>query len=135
MAANTSPTFPLIPNIGWATLTTANASYTGVGSVATIFTAGANSSRVNRIIAKPLGDNVQTVLRIFINNGSENTIPANNSLIKEFTLSGVTSSANTALDEVIWDINEELEPLHKINVTLGETVVGGWAITAFGEDY
>lgn len=49
MPANTSPIFTLTPNIGLASLAAANTASDGSGALTTLFTAGANGSRLERI--------------------------------------------------------------------------------------
>lgn len=49
MTANTSPIFVLTPNIGMASVAAANTSSDGSGTLVTLFTAGANGSRLERI--------------------------------------------------------------------------------------
>ena len=79
--ANTSQIFSSKGQIAWQTLTTANTAKDGTGTVALIFTADAsNGGRVERVRAVPLGTNTASVLRIFINNGSDPTTAANNTI-------------------------------------------------------
>ena len=98
MPANTAPIFSAKGAIQWnpAILNTANTAKDGTGTVATVFTgnaAGNNAGNfVQKLVARPLGTNVATVLRVFINNGSVNTTAANNSLIAELTLPATTLS-------------------------------------------
>lgn len=49
MTANTSPIFTLTPKIGIASVAAANTASDGSGSLVTLFTAGANGSRIERI--------------------------------------------------------------------------------------
>ena len=81
MAQNTSPIFPLTPVNTWVSGAAANAATPGVTANTTfdltsgtiygpIFTGNAtNGSRLDFIKARPLGTNVATVIRIWINNG------------------------------------------------------------------
>jgi hypothetical protein len=89
MAANTVPVFPNVPHMSWNTsaLTAANTAKDGTGTVVTVFTADAtDGSFVKQIRFVPLGTNVQTVARIFVNNGLTNATAANNSMIGQVTL-------------------------------------------------
>jgi hypothetical protein len=70
MAANTTPIFPLTPHIGIATVSTANTARDGTGTVPTIFTAGANGSKVEEIVVKATGDPADSVVTIFLYDGS-----------------------------------------------------------------
>lgn len=70
MAANTSPIFLLTPNNGIASVSTANTARDGTGTIATIFTAGANGSRVEEIVVKATGDPADSVVTVFLYDGS-----------------------------------------------------------------
>lgn len=135
MAANINPIYPLTPKVAWGKVLTANTAMDGTGTQVTVYTAGANGARVDKLRCKALGTNVQTVLRVFVNNGATNATPANNSLIAELTLPATTAS-NTggALDrELLLDV--ALPATYVLNCAIGTTVATGWAITAEGGDY
>lgn len=97
MPANTSPIFPLTPNVGAMNvlLTTAmtntkafDGTDTAGTALALVFTAGSNGSRVDTITvrltstngATASGTTAATVIRFWINNGSANTTATNNQL-------------------------------------------------------
>jgi hypothetical protein len=130
MAANTNPISPIAPATSWnpTAITAANTAMDGTGTVGTIFTAGANGSRVNRIRVEHLGTNVATVMRFFINNGSSNTIPGNNVLAAEATIASNTLSQVAASVAVDVPIGIVLKPGYKINYTIGTAVAAGHAI-------
>lgn len=136
MAANTSPIYSLAANITTGqTIATANTAVNGTGTAVTVFTAGAEGSRVEKIRFRGLGTNVATVARIFINNGSTNATAANNILYEEITLPITTISQVAQLlnQEII--LNLVLPLGYKINVTIGTTVAAGYAITCVGGNY
>ena len=138
MAINKEPIFPGTPAIQWATtaVKTANTAKDGTGTVSTIFTANAtNGSRVDYIRLRPLGSNVATVVRLFINNGSDSTVAANNILFAERTLSATTLSEVAELLDVTIAVNVSLPPGYKITATVGTTVSTGYAVCAVGGDY
>lgn len=135
MPANTSPIFPLTPNISWATVTTANTAKDGTGAVVTVFTAGANGSRVDYLKVRALGTNVATVLRVFVNNGGANTTAANNSLILDQTIAATTNSETAQLVDNIIQLDLSLPAGYKINVAIGTTVSAGLQVTGVGGDY
>ena len=76
MAANTSPIYIAsngTANSG-ATITTANTAKDGSGTVATVFTADAtNGGYIKGLKVTPKATNVQTVLRVFITEGTSQT--------------------------------------------------------------
>lgn len=135
MSANTLPRYALAPNDAWTSLTAANTATDGTGTVGTIFTAGANGGEIESVLIKPLGTNVQTVLRIFINNGSSNAVAANNSLVREITIAAATASNTTALPDYEVDLNIKLLAGYKINVAIGTAVAAGLAITGIGTNF
>jgi hypothetical protein len=141
MPANTAPIFSAKGAIQWnqGILNTANTAKDGTGTVATIFTgnvAGNNAGNfVQKLIARPLGTNVASVLRLFINNGSVNTTAANNSLIAELTLPATTVSEIAAQPDFVLPLNFVVPAGYKLNATLGTTVVAGYALTIVGGEY
>lgn len=135
MPANTSPIFPLTPNLAWSKLTTANTAKDGTGAVATVFTAGANGARVDYLKARALGTNVATVLRVFVNNGSTNATDTNNALILEQTIAATTLSETAQLADNQVQLDLSLPAGYKINVTIGTAVAAGLQVTGVGGDY
>lgn len=139
MAANTAPIYARTPDNQWPSspiLTTANTAKDGTGTVATVFTADATEGSVlQRIVVRPTGTNVASVLRVFLNNGGSNATAGNNVLIDEIGLPATTlieTAAMTGLDKTY---NLPMKPGYKINVTLGTTVAAGWAVSAHGGHY
>jgi hypothetical protein len=135
MAANIDPIFPITPRSAWATITTANTAKDGTGTVSTVVTAGANGAFVEDIRAKPLGTNTASVLRVFLNNGSTNTVAANNSLWYEISLPASTLSEVASMNDVVIPINRAIPGGYKLNVTIGTTVAAGWQVTGASGDY
>ncbi len=128
----------------WANIAAANTAKDGTGTVVTLMTAGAEGSKVDKITVRPLGTNVATVLRFFINNGSTNATAANNTLIHEVTLPATTVSEVAALTgydiTVPGDDGKYVVPIpylpagYKINMTLGTAISAGVQVTAFAGD-
>jgi hypothetical protein len=143
MAANTAPIYSKAGQIAFSTLIqTANTAKDGTGTVSTIFTAGADGGRVERIRARAVGTNVATVLRVFINNGSDPATATNNVLYAEKTIAATTLSeaAELALNELPTTTDTTAFPLvlpagYKINVCIGTTVAAGLRVTAIGSSY
>lgn len=135
MPANTSPIFPLTPKVQWCTLATANTAKDGTGTVGNSFTAGANGARVDYLKVRALGTNVATVLRVFVNNGSDPTVAANNSLILDQTIAATTNSEAAQLADNIVQLDLSLPANYKIHVTIGTTVAAGLQVTGCGGDY
>lgn len=136
MAANTSPIFILTPTVQWSSSgTSANTNFDGTGTVATVFTASTNGSRIEKIKLKHLGTNVATVIRLFINNGSSNTTAANNSLYKEVTMAANTASQTAESTEVEIPVDLVLPASYKITCTTGTAIASGVQVTAVGGHY
>jgi hypothetical protein len=138
MPANTNPVFSRLADMQWnpTNLTTANIAKDGTGTVATVFTADAtNGGFVQKLIARALGTNVATVLRVFVNNGAVNSTAANNSLIAEMTLPATSLSEVAAQPDYTLPLNFALPAGYKINCTLGTTVAAGHQISIIGGKY
>ena len=144
MAANQIPIFSLAGQIEWtaALLKTANTATDGTGTVVTIFTAGANGGRVERVRIRHGGTNIATLIRVFINNGSSNATPANNILYAEKALAAntVSQTAVSLLNELPDTIDTVAFPIilpagYKLNVTIATTVATGVYISAIGSSY
>lgn len=70
MAASTTPIFTAVPNVGKANVSTANTARDGTGTIATIFSAGSNGSKIDEIVVKATGDPADSVVTIFLYDGS-----------------------------------------------------------------
>lgn len=136
MALNTTPVFTGTPRISYLTTgTAANTNLDGTGTVATIFTAGANGSIVQQISLWNLGTNVATVIRLFVNNGSTNTVAANNALIYEVAIAANTVSQTAASATYIIAPNIILPAGYKINATTGTAIASGVMVACQGGDF
>lgn len=135
MPANTTPIFPLTPVVTWGTVTTANTAKDGTGPQVTVFTAGANGARTDRIKVRSKGSNVATVLRIFINNGSDAAVATNNTLYMERTIAATTLSETAELADNVITLDMALPAGYVINVAIGTTVAAGLAVTCEGGNF
>ena len=147
MAQNTNPIFPLIPVNSWVSGTAATAGTPGLTANTTtdltagtiygpIETAGAvEGSRLDFIKVRPLGTNVQTVIRIWINNGAATGTAANNTLYLERTLSSTTVSQTAEQPDIILPLNISLAAGYRVYATFGTAVAAGFHLTAIGGDY
>jgi hypothetical protein len=138
MAVNTSPIFSKRGEIQWhepGPLAAANTAKDGTGTVATVFTAGADGSYVQKLVARATGTNVATVLRVFINNGGSNAVGANNSLIAEMTLPATTLSEVAAQPPYELPLSFALPAGYSLLCTIGTAVAAGYELTVFGGSY
>jgi hypothetical protein len=137
VSANTKPIFPRSYQVDWPTvITAANVATDGTGTVNLIFTAGIRGAQVDEIKIKSLGTNVQTALRIFVNNGGDPTVAANNSLIYEQTIAAVTLSQTSEMGELIIRPDFLILPAsYRLYATLGTAIATGIKITVVGGNY
>ena len=129
------PQYTATAHVSADTETTANPNYDGTSTVGTVFTAGTNGSFIGYVKLKPLGTNVASVARFWINNGSTNATAANNFLWGEVTLPATTAATAAALAELVLQFNIAIPTGYKINFALGTTVAAGWQATCIGGDY
>jgi hypothetical protein len=147
MAQNTSPIFPLTPVNTWVSGVAANAATPGVTANTTtdltsgtiygpIFTGKAvDGSRLDFIKVKPLGTNVQTVIRVWINNGGATGTAANNTLYMDRTLAATTLSQTTELPDISVPMGISIPAGYRIYATFGTAVAAGFHLTSVGGDY
>lgn len=147
MAQNTSPIFPLVPDISWVSGTAATAGTPGLtANTTTDLTAGTiygpifsgdatDGSRLDFIKVRSLGTNVATVMRIWLNNGAATTTATNNSLYLERTLPATTVSQTAEQLDTTIAMSISLPPSYRVYVTFGTAVAAGFHVTAVGGDY
>lgn len=120
-------------------ITAAAADYTGISANnSLVFTAGADGARIERLKFTPSGTNVQTVARVYINNGSVNTTATNNTFIGEITLPATTASATSALispEFLMPNGSFAIQGAFRIYVGLGTAVAAGWVVTPIAGQY
>lgn len=66
----TSAQYAATPRCGVAQITTANTARDGSGTIETVFTAGANGSRVDAVCIKATGTTSAGMIRLFIHDGT-----------------------------------------------------------------
>lgn len=137
MPANTAPIFSKVAVAQWVNgMTAANTAKDGTGTVSTVFTAGAvDGSFVQKLVIRPLGTNVASVLRVFLNNGLSNATAANNCMIAEIGLPATTNTEVAAIAGNEFPLNIPVPPGYRLLATLGTAVAGGYAVAALGGDY
>lgn len=131
MAANTSPIFSKAALFGLSDATpilTANTTTDlTAGTIYLLFTADATEgSFVDKIILQPIGTNVATAGRVWINNGATTGTATNNTQIKDVTLAATTVSQVAAIGNTEISLNFALPASYRIYLTLGTTVAAGF---------
>lgn len=136
-ALNTNPIYTASGDTQWSvSATTANTTKDlSSGTIFTAFTASETGGYVQRIRFKPLGTNVATVARVWINNGLPNTTAANNTYWDDISLPSTTVSEVSAQPTFELPLNIALPANYKILVTLGTAVSAGYTITTIGGKY
>jgi len=133
---NTQPIYSRAPVVTWGTIATANTAKDGTGTVVLVWTAAAEvGGRIDKVKIRPLGTNVATVLRLFINNGSTNVTATNNVLYMELTCPATTLSEVAEQPDLEIDLSLPLPTGYRIYATLGTTVAAGWHLTGVGGSY
>lgn len=135
---NFAPIFTKVPRSAWATLIAANIAKDGTGTTALIMTADAvEGGNLGLITCEPVGTNVATVLRVFLNNGSTPATAANNSLIGQISLPATTlSETSTATMQGVERVfNRAIPPGYRVYVCLATAVAAGWQISTASGDY
>ena len=137
-AGNTAAIFSRVGDIQWinAVKTANTTTDLTAGTVYLIFTADAtNGGRVEKLIILPLGTNIATVLRLWINNGGVTTTAENNTQIRDITLPSTTVSQLAALGALEIPLNIALPPGYRLYATVGTTIAAGVDVIAVGGKY
>ena len=130
------PQIPQFPSPAPGLLTTANTAKDGTGTVVPISkAAGASGAFVENIEGYPIGTNVASVLRVFLNNGSTNTTATNNILWEEVSLPATTLTEVAAQTKVVIPVNRAIPAGYILIATIGTTVAAGWRFRAHTGDY
>ena len=156
MVANTTPIFTLTPNTGEmnclvSTAMAAADAMDGTSSVGTAFalafTAGADGSRIDEITVRYAATNGSTasgtfaasVIRLWLNNGSDNTTATNNQLLGEIAVPAQTVTALSTQITQPQVLPIELNIPAGYRIYAGSTVAAGgslaWQVSIAGGDY
>lgn len=142
MAVNNLPIYTRRGDVQWTSNMTAVNATTDLtsGTIYLAFSADTTEGGyVQRIRFKPNNNtgvnNVATVARVWLNNGSTTATAANNTFIDEISLPATTGSANAALPVYELPLNFAMPPAYSIYVTLGTGVAGGYRATVIGGKY
>lgn len=134
---NTTPIYTASGDTQWAvSATTANTTKdlsSGLNYI--VFTASDKGGYVQRIRFKPLGTNVATVARVWLNNGGDTTTAANNAFWDDISLPSTTTSEVSAQPTFELPLNMALPANYELIVTLGTAVAAGYTITVIGGKY
>lgn len=135
MPANINPIFSRTPQVEWITgVTVANTTKDlTAGTSYLVFTADATEgSMLQRVVIMPLGTNIATVVRAFINNGSVTTTAANNAMVGQQSIPATTNTEVAALTPYEIPLNIAMPPGYRLYVTTATVVAAGFTVTGFG---
>jgi hypothetical protein len=139
MPGNVQPIYTRVPDVQWGTVAITAANTTKdltTGTSYLVFSADTtNGGFVQRIRFRPLGTNVVTVGRVWINNGLTTGTAANNTLWDEITLNASTVSEVSSLATQELPLNIGLPPGYTLYVTIGTGVSAGFDVTVIGGKY
>lgn len=138
MAAGTSPIYTRTPDVQWIGAVSAANTTKDLTSGTTylVWTADtAEGGRLEKLKIRPLGTNVATVIRVWINNGGATGTASNNILFYEYTLVATTVSEVAAQADIELALGISLDPIYRVYVTLGTVVAAGFAVTGVGGKY
>lgn len=94
-----------------------------------------NGTRIEKLVWQPIGNNVASAGRAFLNNGQSSAVAGNNIYLDDVTLAASTLSEVATMDGTEMSIDIVVPPFHKINVTLGTAVASGYAVYAVAGSY
>jgi hypothetical protein len=136
MAANVNPIFSRTPQIEWGGTPVLAANTTKdltSGTIYQIFAGDATEgSLLQRIVVQPLGTNVATVLRLFLNNGLTTATAANNTMIDQLGVLATTNSETTAVSAYVFPLILPIPAGYRLYVTCATVVAAGFHVTAIG---
>lgn len=132
--ANTKPIFPLTPETAMVTVSAATTDRTGAttANLVDLLTAGTNGTKITQIGAKVAGDNVGTLVLIFITD----TSGANPKLFDEIKLESITASTTQpSFRDVTAYSDLQLKSGQKVLIGITVAVTDGVNVFAIKGDY
>lgn len=121
--------FVATPKVGLATISAANTSLTGSGTIGTVFSAGAAGSRIERCVVKATGTTTTGMVRLFIHNGTTAT------LLTEIPVAPVTPSGTLAAFETTFVFDGGLVIPAGYSLRASTHNAESFQITALGGDF
>ena len=138
LLGNNQPIFSRLGDVQWSNAVSAGNSGTNItaGTSYLVFTADATAGGyVQRIRFRPLGTNIATVARVWVNNGGTTGTTGNNVLFDEISLAASTASTSAALANSELPLNFALPASYRLYVTLGTGIAAGYDVTVIGGKY
>jgi hypothetical protein len=95
----TTPQFATTPKCAMAQVSVANTGRDGTGTLATVYTAGASGSRIDRIVIAATGTTTAGLVRLFIHDGTNARLYTEIPVFAN-TVSSTTAAFNTTAEAV-----------------------------------
>lgn len=89
---------------------------------------------LNEIVFRPLGTNVVSVGRIWINDGLDTDTAKNNRQIGEVDLPATTVSQTSSLADAVWNRGVIVPVGYRVYVTIGTTVAAGYDVSSYASN-
>lgn len=138
MSANVNPIYTRRGDVQWVpqVILTGNAAMDGTGGAHVVFIADpTEGGYIHRVRLRPLGTNIGCVARLFINNGDDPEVAANNVLYEEATLQNTFANSIASLGPVEMHLGFAMPPGYRLLLTLSLTVAAGYVAIAIGGRY
>lgn len=125
----TSPNFTNTPRVGIALVNTANTNRDGTGTIATVFTAGTNGSRVESVEITARGNTTNNVVRLFVHDGTTAF------LLEEVLVPAITASTTVKVfrQTIVFSSPIVLPPNYSLRASTNNAEA--YNVIAFGGDF
>lgn len=124
-----TPQFAGTPNVGIAALSVANTNRDGTGTIASILTAGANGSRIDKVVVKATATTTAGMVRLFLHDG------VSSKLLTEIPVTAVTVGPSTPGFETVVDFLGGLVIPAGYSLRAAPHNAELFNVTAFGGDF
>ncbi|NBQ13108.1 MAG: hypothetical protein EBU31_00495 [Proteobacteria bacterium] len=136
----TTPNFSATPKVGVATVSAANTSFDGSGTMSTVITGGTNGTRVDMIVIAATATTTAGLVNLFISDTTGANTTANTHHIRANTIAAVTPSVTTAPANVTLtsQTNPEFLPLFipaGYTLRAAPTQANSFRVMAIGGDF
>ncbi len=129
MPAGTTPIFPASVALGMVQVSTANTNRDGTGTMGTLLTAGANGTRIDRLVIKATVTTTAGMIRFFVHDGT------NTRLIREVVVTAITVGASTAAFESDLVTPDLYLPTSSYQLRVSTEKAEAFNVYAFGGTY
>lgn len=134
------PIFAAQPDAQVTTISTANTTRDGSGTMGTVFVAGPSGSRIDQIFIQGTATTAAGIVKLYISTTSDVNTPANTHLIQEIPVTAVTPSATVAAFNRVLNtsVNVDLLPIFLpagYTLRADTTIANAFRVMAIGGDF